>query len=82
MKTTSGFIQLAHVGFHEGIDTFAHGILRVHRPYIAELCAGWGLDLELIQMVGVGGRRHDIMNKTVLRIIMAWTVVANYELGV
>ena len=37
-KRKSAFIQLAHVGFHEGIDTFAHGVLRLHRPYVAELC--------------------------------------------
>ena len=34
----SGFIQLAHVGFHEDIGKNAHGILHIYRPYVAELC--------------------------------------------
>jgi len=29
-QTMSAFIQLAHVGFHEGIGKFAHGVLRLH----------------------------------------------------
>ena len=35
----SAFIQLAHVGFHKCIGKIAHGLLRIHSPYIAELCA-------------------------------------------
>jgi len=34
----SAFIQLAHVGFHKCIGKIAHGLLRIHSPYIAELC--------------------------------------------
>ena len=32
------FIWLAHVGFHESIGNFAHGLLRMYRIYVAELC--------------------------------------------
>ena len=35
----STFIQLAHIGFHEGIGKIAHGILRIHCLHVAELCA-------------------------------------------
>ena len=39
----SGFIQLAHVGFHKDIGKNAHGILHIYRPYVAELCASSSL---------------------------------------
>jgi len=34
----SAFIQLAHVGFYEGMGTIAHGLLYIHGLYITELC--------------------------------------------
>jgi len=39
----SAFIQLAHVGFHKCIGKIAHGLLRIHSPYIAELCVDLAL---------------------------------------
>jgi hypothetical protein len=35
----SDFIWLAHVGFHECVGKVVHGVLRLHRTYVAELCA-------------------------------------------
>jgi len=32
------FIQLANVGFYKCIGKIAHGLSRIHGPYIAELC--------------------------------------------
>jgi len=34
----SGFIQLAHVGFHEGKGKTAHGISHIYCLHVAELC--------------------------------------------
>jgi len=37
-QAMSGFIQLAHVGFHEGKGKTAHGISRIYCLHVAELC--------------------------------------------
>jgi len=39
-QAMSGFIQLAHVGFHEGKGKTAHGISHIYCLHVAELC-GW-----------------------------------------
>ena len=38
-QAMSGFIQLAHVGFHEGKGKTAHGISCIYCLYVAKLCA-------------------------------------------
>ena len=40
--------QWAHVGFAKAHDTFAPGLLRVHRPLFATLCAEWPVALASI----------------------------------
>ena len=37
-QAMSGFIQLAHVGFHEGKGKTAHGISRIYCLHVAKLC--------------------------------------------
>ena len=44
-QAISGFIQLAHVGFHEGKGKTAHGISHIYCLHVAELC-----DLDPLQL--------------------------------
>ena len=49
-QAMSGFIQLAHVGFHKGKGKTAHGISRIYYLHVAKLCAvgGW----EVVRLLG------------------------------
>jgi len=37
-QAMSGFIQLAHVGFHKGKGKTAHGISHIYCLHVAKLC--------------------------------------------
>jgi len=57
------------MGFHRGIGKIAHGILRIHRLHVAELCGSPRVICrftDTVHLIGVGVMAHVMLSSKVV----------------